>query len=744
MSHPPSLRPRPSSSSASGCRRALAATLRSSLVAVTLGVAARGQCVPQWLPGDGFDFRGGASTDVVNATLQMPNGDILIGGAFASVTGVAASNIARWDGLAWSPLGTGIQGGEVRALAARPNGDVIAGGDFTLAGGVPVNCIARWDGASWSALGSGVTGSSGMTTGISALAVLPAGSLVAGGHFTTAGGVAAANVAQWSGSTWGAMGSGLFNPFVIPFGAPPVSVEALAVRPNGTVVAGTRSSSTLYPPGVKSWNGTTWSSLAAVTPYCVGVGAIANLPNGDLVAAAEDTFFGWRVTLWSGGAWASIGAVASSISPSANVRAITVLGNGDIVCGGAFNSSGGVDAPNLARWNGTQWFAFGDVGGQVRALRTLANGVMLAGGLFDATSEVDCSRLGRWGCDANVAQSASFGRGCYSLASSFYERFVTLGAFDLETSTLQFTPHASGYDVALVPGAPSWSTPPAGSDLLLGDDAVSAPLPLPFTLPYPGGSTSQVVICSNGYVFLQPSTSTAAFPTAAGLLGDQPRHCAMWSDFDPAAGAGTGSVHFHVVGQTAYATWSNVGQYGNPSLVSSFQIALSANGSVEYRYQTCSHQWQALTGWSPGNGAQDPTDRDVSADGPFRTTSTIFRLPLHHAVDHRPFLGSTVTLTTSQLDATSVLGINLIGFTKYDPGVDLTSLGMPGCYLYTSLDLLFPFFPAAQTGSHTIAIPNQASLMGTQLFAQGVAWDLPVNPFGMVSSNGVSLNIGAL
>ncbi|HYV29047.1 MAG TPA: hypothetical protein VFA77_16050, partial [Candidatus Eisenbacteria bacterium] len=36
-----------------------------------------------------------------------------------------------------------------------------AGGDFTTAGGVNVNQIARWDGKAWSALGSGLSGSFG-------------------------------------------------------------------------------------------------------------------------------------------------------------------------------------------------------------------------------------------------------------------------------------------------------------------------------------------------------------------------------------------------------------------------------------------------------------------------------------------------------------------------------------------------------------------------------------------------------
>ena len=36
--------------------------------------------------------------------------------------------------------------------------NLYAGGYFTTAGGVPANYIAKWDGSAWSALGSGMNG----------------------------------------------------------------------------------------------------------------------------------------------------------------------------------------------------------------------------------------------------------------------------------------------------------------------------------------------------------------------------------------------------------------------------------------------------------------------------------------------------------------------------------------------------------------------------------------------------------
>jgi len=104
---------------------------------------------------------------------------------------VGANNIARWNGTAWSPLGTGMNNW-VLALAVLPNGDLVAGGRFTTAGGVSAIRIARWNGAAWSPLGTG------MNSEVRALAVLPSGDLVAGGWFTTAGGNPSAYFARWT------------------------------------------------------------------------------------------------------------------------------------------------------------------------------------------------------------------------------------------------------------------------------------------------------------------------------------------------------------------------------------------------------------------------------------------------------------------------------------------------------------------------------------------------------------------
>ena len=69
-----------------------------------------------------------------------------------------AENVVRWNGSAWSALGSGVgteSFEEVNALILSGT-DVIAGGRFDLSGDRVVNHLARWNGSAWSALDDGL------------------------------------------------------------------------------------------------------------------------------------------------------------------------------------------------------------------------------------------------------------------------------------------------------------------------------------------------------------------------------------------------------------------------------------------------------------------------------------------------------------------------------------------------------------------------------------------------------------
>ena len=152
-------------------------------------------------------------SEAVNALIVFDDGSgpaLYVGGSFASASGVAANNIAKWDGQSWSPCGAGLSG-TVRALAVFDDGSgpaLYAGGQFTTAGGVPARHIAKWDGQSWSPLGSGVNGT------VRALTAFDNGNgpaLYVGGQFGTAGGAPAGRIAKWDGQSWSSLGSGMLG-----------------------------------------------------------------------------------------------------------------------------------------------------------------------------------------------------------------------------------------------------------------------------------------------------------------------------------------------------------------------------------------------------------------------------------------------------------------------------------------------------------------------------------------------------
>jgi hypothetical protein len=190
----------------------------------------------------------GANGDV-NAIAVDGNGNVYVGGWFTFIGKVPANYVAKWNGSAWSALGSGMGGGDydpyVNALAVSGT-TLYAGGDFTTAGGVSVNRIAKWNGSAWSALGTG------MDSDVSALAVSGT-TLYAGGYFTTAGGVTANYIAKWDGSAWSAVGTGMDS-----------SVYALAVS-GTTLYAGGRFTKAggVTANNIAKWNGSAWSALGS-------------------------------------------------------------------------------------------------------------------------------------------------------------------------------------------------------------------------------------------------------------------------------------------------------------------------------------------------------------------------------------------------------------------------------------------------------------------------------------------------
>ncbi len=248
---------------------------------------------------------------IIYSVVWLPNGDIVAGGNFSLIGGVAANNIARWNGTAWQPLGAGVTG-TVRSMVVTPNGTVVVG---TFAGpgtGVDANGIALWDpAAGWTAIGLGATGQSAQ---VGTVHLLPNGDILGAGTFvlpTWSGNT----VARWDGSDWTEVGGGIHG-----------IVLAFTELPNGDLCAGGFFSSAAGMPAnnIARLVNNSWEAIGA------GLGSSPNhqvftlttAPNDDVYAAG---FFASSPTTTN----ASLSILSTNCSATT-----TTLGSGSTGSGG--------------------------------------------------------------------------------------------------------------------------------------------------------------------------------------------------------------------------------------------------------------------------------------------------------------------------------------------------------------------------------------------------------------------------
>ncbi|MCC7015418.1 MAG: hypothetical protein IT454_22860 [Planctomycetes bacterium] len=361
---------------------------------------------------------------------------LVAAGRFVSIDGVAASNIARWNGTSWMPMGAGLNG-EVRALAVYDIGsgpELYAGGTFYA---VPSSRVARWNGSGWSMVGSTMGNTVGPVS-VDTLLVHDDGSgpaLIAGGWFDSVDGMLVRNVARWNGSTWSAYGSGavlstfalcayddgsgpaLFaggindytntgfiakldnqGAWTIQGGAIDGTVGSLQAFDDGSgsklYVGGAIRSiagSSVGDYGIACWNGTTWSTPTGgnglLCTDCGGApivrsmalyddGSGTGLYVGGNFEFADVTRVDDIARLGPGG-WSALGA---GKEPAGRVRVLRELDDGSgpaLYAGGVFAGAGAVYSPLVARFDGSNWSAVGGGGaanGEVRALVSYDDG----------------------------------------------------------------------------------------------------------------------------------------------------------------------------------------------------------------------------------------------------------------------------------------------------------------------------------------------------------------------------------
>jgi hypothetical protein len=303
----------------------------------------------------------GVNFDSVYALAVHDDGSgpaLFVGGRFDSAGGIAAPNIARWDGHAWSALGAGTSG-LVKALAVFDDGSgpkLYAGGSFTTAGGSPAAGIARWDGVSWAPLGSGVN------TVVDALVVYDDGSgpaLYVGGGFTTAGGSTAQRVARWDGTSWSTLGCGVGYAQANDH-AFALSVFDLGAGPELIVGGRFSFAGCADAANVARWNGSTWSVMGNLPP----THALTSFDDGSgpgLYAACE---LPGGIKRWNGSSWSTLEGGLDGNGLALAAFDDPASGRPDLFVGGHFQLADGLSSLDIAQWRGCTGpgtrFCFGD------------------------------------------------------------------------------------------------------------------------------------------------------------------------------------------------------------------------------------------------------------------------------------------------------------------------------------------------------------------------------------------------
>ncbi|MFH0879456.1 MAG: hypothetical protein V2A34_07055, partial [Lentisphaerota bacterium] len=172
--------------------------------------------VAQWAGSVWLPMSEGVSGADVRALAIDALGAVLAGGGFRTAGGLPAGGLARFDRY-WAPVCVPVEAGAVvNAILPDPeNGVVYVGGEFSRIGGTPANSIAKWNGVRWEALGSGLQINSGgaLTQGVvNALAFDDRGKLVVGGRFNRAGGQTAHALAVWYNDRWIVAGANALGP----------------------------------------------------------------------------------------------------------------------------------------------------------------------------------------------------------------------------------------------------------------------------------------------------------------------------------------------------------------------------------------------------------------------------------------------------------------------------------------------------------------------------------------------------
>ena len=290
------------------------------------------------------------------------------GGINATFHGQRPNRLILWDGaqaataLEGKGIGTGRFDGQPATLHVHDFGagpELVAGGKFASAGGARAQLVAAFDGTDWRPLGANLNG-----WNVLDLESFDDGNgsrLYACGNDVSTSGAGPRACARFNGTSWEDFGGGIDN-----FGD---ACELVVFDEGG---------------GERLFIGGDFNSIGST-----GIDYFAR---------------------WDGTTWTQVGGGISGSSSFAGVGAAVIFDDGTgpaLYVGGNFEVAGGVNASNLARWDGTSW---SEVGGGVDSginlagpyvqdmavLQTADGPLLVVAGYIDSAGGVPVSGIAGW------------------------------------------------------------------------------------------------------------------------------------------------------------------------------------------------------------------------------------------------------------------------------------------------------------------------------------------------------------
>ncbi|MFA6043916.1 MAG: hypothetical protein WC718_02930 [Phycisphaerales bacterium] len=273
---------------------------------------------------------------------------------------------------------------------------IVFGGEFGWAGSAHGSCVASYDPATGEVVSlPGLYPSFYASSGVFALAVLPNGDLIAGGSFYNNGSTSYLN--RWTGTTW-------VNFVYQPVG----TVLALDTLPNGDLIIGGAQDNGPFGLRLIRWSNGVVTSLTSGFPISTSSppASITHRANGNIIvcSSVEPLFSPKYIAELTPSGWVSMLPANNSTFPFA----VRVLSNGDLIAVGTnitvAEPAGGLST-TVARYDGSVWHRLGPAdqfpvcasGSVIDAIAELPNGhIAVAGSFRDALNPQQSADLRVW------------------------------------------------------------------------------------------------------------------------------------------------------------------------------------------------------------------------------------------------------------------------------------------------------------------------------------------------------------